>query len=196
MASGSVIHKKNEYVVGGYTFHSKENAQAAKDELNAIKYVSAKTNGNDPKQVYILYNKLIDRKLFETPLGLAYLKELQQFLYISDMIPNEKIRPIPIKNETHFAIEQKRERIEHRSELHELSIQVARYKNNYMKLLIVNVVLFIAVIIMFLMLRTSSNPNIVNYEVNIQDKYAQWQEQLESQEESIKARQDELNQKK
>lgn len=195
MAAGNVIHKKNEYVVGGYTFHSKENAQAAKDELNAIKYVSAKTDGKDPKQVYILYNKLIDRKLFETPLGLAYLKELQQFLYVSDMIPNEKIRPIPINSDTHFAIEQKRERIEHRSELHQLSIQVARYKNNYTKVLIVNVVLFIAVIIMFLMLRTSSNPNVVNYEVNIQDKYANWQEQLESQEESLKAREAELNKK-
>lgn len=184
---------KNEYVVGGYTFHSKEEAQAAKDELNAIKYVSAKTNSRDPKQVYILYNKLIDRKLFETPLGLAYLKELQQFLYVSEYVPNDKIRPIPISSDTQNAIERRRERNEHRSELRELSIQVARYKNNYIRLLILNIVLFIAIGIMFLLLRTSSNPNVLNYEINVQNRYAQWQEQLESQEASLKAREAELN---
>ncbi|MDD3240911.1 MAG: hypothetical protein PHW47_12710 [Lachnospira sp.] len=196
VATGNGMHRKNEYVVGGYTFHSKEKAQAAKDELNAIKYVSAKTDGKDPKQVYILYNKLINRQLFETPLGLAYLKDLQQFLYVSDVIPNDKIRPIPIKGDTRGAIERKREWNEHRSELHELSIQVAKYKNQFIKIVIVNVALVIAVIIMFIMLKTSSNPNVVNYEVNVQNRYAEWQEQLESQEASLNAREADLNQKK
>ena len=47
-----------KHMVGGYEFNTKEDAQLAKDELNAIKYVSAKTNTKDPKQVYNLYNKI------------------------------------------------------------------------------------------------------------------------------------------
>ena len=31
-----------KHMVGGYEFNTKEDAQLAKDELNAIKYVSAK----------------------------------------------------------------------------------------------------------------------------------------------------------
>lgn len=184
-----------EYIIGGYTFTDKQEAQYAKDELNAIKYLSAKTDSNDPKQVYMLYNQIIDRKLFTTLVGLNYLKELQQFLYLSEDVPNDKIRPIPINQDTQIAIDRRREQLEHRSELRDLSIKVANYKNKYTKILIVNVFLVIAIVIMFLMLKTSSNPNIINYEVRIQDKYAQWQEQLESQEASLKAREKQLEQK-
>ena len=49
----------NNLTVGGYSFLSKEAAQAAKDELNAIKYVSSKTDSKDAKQVYMLYNTIL-----------------------------------------------------------------------------------------------------------------------------------------
>ena len=91
---------KRKFMVGGYEFTSKEDAQIAKDELNAIKYVSSKTNSKDPKQVYSLYNKIIERKLFSTQIGMNYLKSLQTFLYKSSEIPTDKIQPIPINTDT------------------------------------------------------------------------------------------------
>lgn len=149
----NVNNKEKGFVVGGYTFKTKQEAQEAKDEMNAIKYLSGKTDGKDPKQVYVLYNKIIDRQLFYTSIGLNYLKNLQQFLYNSPDIPDDKIKPIPVKSETQAAIDRRRERNEHRSELHTLSIQVAKYKNNFMRIMIVNVFLVIALIAMFLFLR-------------------------------------------
>ena len=187
---------KGRFMVGGYEFASKEDAQIARDELNAIKYVSAKTNSKDPKQVYSLYNKIIERKLFSTQIGMNYLKSLQTFLYKSDEIPNDKIQPIPINVEAQEEINLRRERIEFKSELRDLSIKAARYKNNFTRVMIVNVVLVIIIIAMFFILNTSSNPNIINYEVNIQNKYSQWQESLQSQEESLKARENALNNRK
>ncbi len=187
---------KGRFMVGGYEFASKEDAQIARDELNAIKYVSAKTNSKDPKQVYSLYNKIIERKLFSTQIGMNYLKSLQTFLYKSDEIPNDKIQPIPINVEAQEEINLRRERIEFKSELRDLSIKAARYKNNFTRVMIVNAVLVIIIIAMFFILNTSSNPNIINYEVNIQNKYSQWQEQLQSQEESLKARENALNNRK
>lgn len=188
--------ENGKFMVGGYEFASKEDAQVAKDELNAIKYVSAKTNSKDPKQVYSLYNKIIERKLFSTQIGMNYLKSLQTFLYKSKEIPNDKIQPIPINTETQDEINIRRERSEFKSELRDLSIKVARYKNNFTRVMIVNVILVIIIVAMFIILNTSSNPNIINYEVNLQNKYAQWQEQLQSQEQSLKARENELNNKK
>lgn len=186
---------KGKFMVGGYEFNTKEEAQLARDELNAIKYVSAKTNSKDAMQVYNLYNKIIERKLFSTQIGMNYLKQLQTFLYKSSEIPNEKIQPIPINVETQEEINIRRERTEFKSELRDLSIKVARYKNNFVRVMIVNVILVVIIIAMFIILNTSSNPNIINYEVNIQNKYAQWQQDLQSQEESIKAREKELNQR-
>lgn len=187
---------KRKFMVGGYEFTSKEDAQIAKDELNAIKYVSAKTNSKDPKQVYSLYNKIIERKLFSTQIGMNYLKSLQTFLYKSSEIPNDKIQPIPINIDTQDEINIRRERSEFKSELRDLSIKAARYKNNFTRVMIINVILVIIIVAMFIILNTSSNPNIINYEVNLQNKYAQWQEQLQSQEQSLNARENELNNRK
>lgn len=188
--------ENGKFMVGGYEFATKEEAQLAKDELNAIKYLSQKTNSKDPKQVYSLYNKIIERKLFSTHVGMNYLKNLQTFLYKSDEIPNDKIQPIPINAETQGEINIRRERSEFKSELRDMSVKVAKYKNNFTRVMIINVVLIIIIIAMFVILNTSSNPNIINYEVNIQNKYSQWQEQLQSQEESLNARENALNNKK
>ena len=187
--------ENGKFMVGGYEFATKEEAQLAKDELNAIKYLSQKTNSKDPKQVYSLY-KIIERKLFSTHVGMNYLKNLQTFLYKSDEIPNDKIQPIPINAETQGEINIRRERSEFKSELRDMSVKVAKYKNNFTRVMIINVVLIIIIIAMFVILNTSSNPNIINYEVNIQNKYSQWQEQLQSQEESLNARENALNNRK
>lgn len=188
--------ESGKFMVGGYEFATKDEAQLAKDELNAIKYLSQKTNSKDPKQVYSLYNKIIERKLFSTHVGMNYLKNLQTFLYKSDEIPNDKIQPIPINAETQGEINIRRERSEFKSELRDMSVKVAKYKNNFTRVMIINVVLIIIIIAMFVILNTSSNPNIINYEVNIQNKYSQWQEQLQSQEESLNARENALNNRK
>ena len=185
-----------KHMVGGYDFNSNEDAQLPKDELNAIKYVSAKTNTKDPKQVYNLYNKIIERKLFSTQIGMNYLKQLQTFLYKSSEIPNDKIQPIPINADTQEALDKRKEQIEFKSELRNLSIQVAKYRNNFIRAMVLNIILVIVIIAMFVILKTSSNPNILNYEVTIQNRYAQWQQELQSEEESLKAREQELNNKK
>lgn len=184
-----------EYTVAGYKFKTKEGAQAAKDELAAIKYMSAKTDSKDAKQVYILYNAIIDKKLFNTLVGMNYLKELQQFLYLSNEVPNEKIRPIPINQETREMIEGRREISEHKSEIKKLTKDRDRYKDYFIKAMIANVILVIVIAAIVYITLNSSNPNIVNYEVNLQNKYSSWQEQLESQEESLRAREKELNSK-
>ena len=71
-------------MVGVYEFNTIEDAQLAKDELNAIKYVSAKTNTKDPKQVYNLYKKIIERKLFSTQIGMKYLKQFRRLYTVME----------------------------------------------------------------------------------------------------------------
>lgn len=184
--------KSADFIVAGYHFRSREAAQEAKDEQLAIKYVSQKTDTKDPKQVYLLYNKLIDKGLFKTLLGLNYLRELQHFLYLSQDIPNEKIQPIPIDFELQELIDDRRELVRNKDSLRELEKKSQKYHDYFIKSLIVNIVLLLSVIAFLLITKFSVNPNILNYETNLQNKYAGWQEQLESQEASLKAREQEL----
>lgn len=48
---------------------------------------------------------------------------------------------------------------------------------------------------MAVILKTSSTPTVIDYERKLQDKYATWQEQLESQEASLKARENQTQSK-
>ena len=47
-------------------------------------------------------------------------------------------------------------------------------------------------IFMFILANTSSNPNIINYERKIQDKYAKWAEELKDKENELRARENAL----
>lgn len=42
-------------------------------------------------------------------------------------------------------------------------------------------------------LKTGSNSNVINYEVNVQNKYSSWQTELESKEAKLKEKEKELN---
>ncbi len=181
-----------EYEVGGYKFSTKEAAKAAKEELKSIKYMAAKVDTKKPKQVYKLYNAIIEKEFFRTLIGLNYLKNLQQILYISEEIPNDKIQPIPINVEVKQLLEGKREVAENISRINSLEREKQQYKDKYVKSLIFNFILIAAIAIMVFITLFSSQPTILNYENNITNKYSSWQQELQSQEASLKAREDEL----
>ena len=163
--------------------------------MNAIRYVSSKTDRKDPKQIYILYNTMLDKELFKTPVGLDYLKELQQYLYINQEIPNEKIRPIPINSELQEMLSDSREMTKARGTIRTLTRQRDRYKDKFIKMIIVNVALVIIIAAMAVIMMTSSNPTIIDYENKLQDKYSGWEEELSSREAIIKEKENQLNMK-
>lgn len=197
ISGNNIIHNDSDsnLTVGGYLFLSKQAAQAAKDELNAIKYVSSKTDSKDAKQVYMLYNTILDKEMFHSPVGLEYLKKLQSFLYTSKEIPNDKIRPIPVDFNVQSTIDNRHEIFKSKGEVYSLKKKSKQYKDYVVKLVIANLALIIIIIAMFIILKTNSNPTVLDYENKLQNKYAAWQEQLEMQEKSLKAREQQLNKK-
>lgn len=179
-------NEEENFTVAGYTFTTKEAADDARNEMNAIRYVSSKTDRKDPKQIYILYNTMLDKELFKTPVGLDYLKDLQQYLYNNKDIPNDKIRPIPINLEIQSMLTDKREMTKTRSRLVGLTKERDKYKDRFIRMVIINIALVIVVIAMAVIMATSQTPTIINYENKIQDKYAGWEEELQSREAQVK----------
>ena len=154
-----------------------------------------KTDLKDPKQVYLLYNKLLEKELFKTIVGIGYLKKLQDFLYVSDEIPNDKIQPISVDYELQELLKGRREITRNKSVINKLKKEKKKYNDMFIKAIIVNVVLVAVIAFMIIITLTSKNPNIMDYENKLQNKYSTWQEELESQEESIKEREEELYKK-
>jgi hypothetical protein len=179
---------KQEYVVAGYTFKSKEAADEAKEELKEIKVMSGKTSKKDPNQILSVYNQILEKEMFRTLVGINYLKNLQQFLYLSKDIPNENIRPIPINQDITDVLEGRREMTQHRSQIRSLKRERDKYQRRYVKSIIVNIALVIVLAVFVYITIYSQNTNVLNYRENIENEYASWQEQLQSQEASLRAR--------
>lgn len=67
------------------------------------------------------------------------------------------------------------------------------YKSRFNKSVIINVALVIIIIVMIAITATSSNPNILNYETKLQDKYSSWQEELDRRQKVIEQKEKELH---
>ena len=52
--------------------------------------------------------------------------------------------------------------------------------------MIVNAMLVAVIVVMFYIAYTSDNPNILNYENNLVNKYAQWEQELSERENAIR----------
>ena len=84
------------YKVEGFEFETKTQALAAKKEVEGIRYIREHTDMNDPDVVMDLYNRLILKEVFQTPVGYAFLGELQVYLRETPYIRSEDILPIPV----------------------------------------------------------------------------------------------------
>ena len=84
------------YKVRGYAFESLEQAQIAQKEVEKIRYIRSKTKMDDPDAVLQIYRKLILQEVFETPVGMEFLKELQGYLHTIPYIKYEDVLPIPV----------------------------------------------------------------------------------------------------
>lgn len=143
-----------------------------KKELEGIKYIQKKNNLRDMKAVLILYNKLMEKNLFHTQVGMDFMETLRRRLIESKEISNQDIigytEPEPVKKED----EQKLESLK-------------KYKYKYYNSLIINVILIAALLIGFFITTNSNNVNILNYENRLLDKYSAWEAELEERERAV-----------
>lgn len=202
------------YQVEGFEFETKEAAAEAKREADGIRYIMAQTRMDDPNTVLRLYNKLILKEVFHTPVGFQFLNELQEYLTTSPSIRAEDIRPIPVfhdtvstqvpsRSEKKEAAQEKRKTREIDKKLNDTTRQVNQskrkqrdrknYKTAYHNSMIVNGILAAIIVGMFLITYLSgNNVNILNYENALIDKYELWETQLNEREEAILLREKEL----
>ncbi|MCI9123446.1 MAG: hypothetical protein HFH35_05085 [Eubacterium sp.] len=175
---------ENEIVVEGYSFTDENMAKQAQKESEGVKYVKARTNMSRPEQVLSVYHRLLNQKMFQTPVGYAYLKELQDYLKSMPGIEKEKVRPIPVApslvvNDSLGLSKRLRKKLKKEQGKFKLS-------------LFVNFIFAVSIFLIFVITLTSGQTTIFNYERKIQDKYAQWEQQLTERERTIREEEQEL----
>ncbi len=174
---------KNEdgLIVGGYRFGTAADAETARMEEKKIANVEQHLDYHKPQNVLLVYNKAIDNRVFQTPVGMTYLQKMQGQLAKCG-IPQEKIRPIPLytaftnKTENNSSI---RRSIAARA-------PKAEFKGRFIASVCINIMLVLALAVMIILSYESNVPNIVNYKTAIENEYAEWEQQLQQREDAVR----------
>ncbi len=164
----------------GYTFDSEEALSEAKKEAEAIKYLRNKTDFENAGQVLSLYNRMIDRKMVNTPIGLDFLKELREAILKSEIATEDKIRPLPELQKPKKKPVPVKEKKVNPDQLQKLKKQNAGLKVALAGMIVIIIGMFVIV------LTGKSSPLKSEYEKEILDKYAFWEQQLYEKEQWIR----------
>lgn len=174
---------QKDFCVEGYHFGSIEDAKEAQVEKIKADYFDTRLQGKNAESMLAVYDKVLDERIFETPVGWEYLKRMQRNLR-HDGVSEEQIRPIPMyvtfcHKEDMETAEPVRERI-----------RPSKKKNDDRRKLqisvMVNILLVILVGAMFYITLNSKNPNILNYKKAVLNEYASWEQELTERENAVR----------
>ena len=86
----------NKYTISGYSFSNKGDYERALKEKEAISYIVANTNMADMKSVLKVYNRSVEKKSFQTVLGLEFVKNMRKSLINSGIVSEDTIQAVPV----------------------------------------------------------------------------------------------------
>lgn len=180
MQKGTEMEKK--FTFQGHTFDDEKQLIAAKKEAEAVEYLRLKTDFSNMNNLRKLYDRIIDRDMMETVVGVAFLKEIRETLIGSGMFTDDQIRPVPLLPEVKKL--KKRKETQKRSRERTL---LERFERQNTILKIVCFFLIAMIIAMFvIVLNGTRSPLAVKYEEQILNKYASWAEELQEKEEFLR----------
>ena len=169
--------------MGGFDFYTARDVKLAEAEQRKADYLEERIDYTQPESILYVYDQAIHEQIFRTPVGILYLKKLQDFLRKQPEIDPEKIKPIPLYD-TYVIDRQSKEDPDNPSPqtLKKREAAVTRFQIS----VVLNVLLILAVCVMFMISLSSDQPNIYNYERVLQDKYASWEQELTEREQAVR----------
>ncbi len=165
-------------VVEGFSFTDENMAKQAAKEVEGVRYVKSKTDMSNPKEVLRVYQRLLAQKTFQTPVGYAYLRELQEYLISNPSIENKEVGAVPVAsdlkvNDAMGVAQRLRQRVKGERRKFQIS-------------LFVNLVLALTIAVMFGIALSSDQTTILNYEKKLQDRSAKWEQELTKREQIVR----------
>ena len=184
------MEKIEALTVDGYVFANHEDAEIAKNEIRKIEYIESHVDMTNIAVVKSVYEKALNERYFQTPIGLEYLRDLQKIM-TSGGVKEEQIKPIPLYT-TFKRIDLKNsdsvKRRVTKAEKKEMSLRM-KYRNAVLTAVILGV-LYIAMLMITL---HGSTPNALNYKNAVTNQYAEWEQQLREREAAVREKERSLN---
>lgn len=182
-----MANSEEKRLMSGFLFQSERDAKLAEVERKKIAYLESKLDYSKPEDILYIYDKTVKGKVFSTPVGMMYLKQMQEFLLGQDGIDPALVAAIPLNNIYHEQSIAVKERIQEKKDK-----AIETKKSQLTISIVLNIFLAIAMVAMFIISLNSDNPNIINYERNVTNRYATWEQELTERENAIREKEREL----
>lgn len=173
------MEAKDDLIVEGYRFATMADAETARLDAKRVKNLEDNLDYRKPQNVLMLYQKALNNKIFQTPIGFAYLLKMQDHLKRCG-IAEAQIPPIPLnvtftnKTEANRSIRQS------------IAKRHPEYRNRYVTSIFLNILMVIVIIAMFVISLNSENPNIINYRRTVVNEYSEWEQELTEREQAVR----------
>ncbi len=189
-----MVKKQSPIIVNGYAFFNEQDALLAESERKKVEYLHAHMELKDPDKIMAVYKKALDDRMFKTPIGVDFLREVQTFLIEQCDFPEGDVPAIPLYVEYDKELKE-REVVNHRK----IKGKKADGDDKSKRVpfifvsVVLNIALLAAVIAMYIITMNSENPNILNYETNLINQYSSWDQELTEKEKELRSYERELN---
>ncbi|MDF2609258.1 MAG: hypothetical protein K0R92_732 [Lachnospiraceae bacterium] len=182
--------KDNELVVNGFLFYTNKDYNDARQEQEAIDHFKSKLNLSNPQEALKLYNKILDKQSFRTPVGYYFLKELQESILASG-VKSENIKGIMIPavetGNSGYDDDMNTVTLKHYKELAD-TLKI-RQRNSR----IINIFLLFTILAMMVIAINTDKSHYANFENQVINKYEAWEEELMAKEQELEEREEKLN---
>lgn len=179
-------------VTEGFSFYTDKDAEMAALERKKIDYLEERMDYSQPDTILMIYEKAIHDRVFKTPVGFLYLKKLQEYLLEQETIEAERVAPIPLYQTYSGEIRENTNPTKNRVNLSKDKEEREKNPSKFMISVIFNILLVGAIIAMFVITLKADQPNILNYEKVITDRYATWEQELTEREQTVREKELEL----
>lgn len=183
----------SKYTISDYSFSNKNDYERALKEKETISYIVANTNMADMKSVLKVYNRAVEKKSFQTVLGLEFVKNMRKSLINSGIVSDDTIQAVPVPPASAKPKPAGENITAGMAEKYKLA-----YENERAGRIIRNmaIVFLIAVIGIMIFITYNSKYSVftyfTDYKTNMEneliDKYQDWKNQLEAKENELNER--------
>ncbi|MBP5609188.1 MAG: hypothetical protein J6X66_13105 [Lachnospiraceae bacterium] len=191
MAEEKKEEKTSRIDQGLYTFEYAAEAEDARIEAERIKRLEKQLDYSKPALILAFYKKALEGRVFKTVEGYYYLVNMRRYLEERKEDLGGAIPCIPsdyMSERAHYRILTD----ELKDNLKNEKKRRKKYQHDLVNLRIVIAFLVVALIAMLVIALVSDNPNILNYERVLQDKYSSWELDLKEREDAIRQKELEI----
>lgn len=178
--------EQNTFVVAGFEFESERDARDAEREQQNIMTLKSKIDFNNTEDLVKLYQRLVERKLFRTPVGYQFLSEFREYLVGEGGQPEESIYAVYVEQKKTISRAQQ----EQLKYLQDANQKLEHQKKYYL----ISIAALIALVLLMFVI-TALNPNVgyINTENKILNQYSEWEERLTEREKELNEREAQMN---